>query len=173
MTDFIFETEDRGLLAPPSHGNFNLIDGQLAGEIQKIPDQLAFKIGDVATLTDLKAYVLRYWETEFEQLRPKKSRHNQRVYSRKDVELIMLIKKLLYRDRYSIEGARAAIRKHRKELKHVDEVLEASQEAIVEPITAPSPAAVVAAEPLIDVVELTGKLEGLLARVERFRSLLA
>ena len=58
----------------------------------------------------IKQYVLRYWETEFEVLKPRKSKNNQRVYSRRDVETAMMIKKLLYDDRFSIEGARTALR---------------------------------------------------------------
>lgn len=91
------------------------VDGQLQAELSKIPDKLAFKIGEVAELLDVKAYVLRYWETEFEILKPKKSKHNQRMYERRDVENLMLIKKLLYRDRFSIEGARSALKKLRKD----------------------------------------------------------
>jgi len=68
-------------------------------------------------MLEIKSYVLRYWETEFETLKPKKSSNNQRMFSRKDVETAYLIKKLLYRDRYSIEGARKAIRDLKGEVK--------------------------------------------------------
>ncbi|MGE4131867.1 MAG: MerR family transcriptional regulator [Bdellovibrionales bacterium] len=91
------------------------VDPDLEQEMGKIPDKLAFKIGEVADLLGVKAYVLRYWETEFEILKPKKSKHNQRMYERRDVENLMLIKKLLYRDRFSIEGARTALKKLRKD----------------------------------------------------------
>lgn len=80
-----------------------------------IPDKMAFKIGEVAEIAGVKQYVLRYWETEFDVLKPKKSRHNQRMFTRKDVETVLLIKKLLYVDRFSISGARAAIKKIKKE----------------------------------------------------------
>lgn len=71
-----------------------------------IPDKLYFRIGDVSRLADLKPYVLRYWESEFPALAPKKSGTNQRLYRRKDVELVLEIKSLLYEKRYTIEGAK-------------------------------------------------------------------
>ncbi len=72
----------------------------------EIPNKLYFKIGEVARLTGVKPYVLRYWETEFTGLGPKKSGTNQRQYRRKDVELVLEIKRLLYEKRFTIEGAR-------------------------------------------------------------------
>ncbi len=98
------------------------VDPILENELAQIPDKLAFKIGEVADLLGLKAYVLRYWETEFEILKPKKSKHNQRMYERRDVENLMLIKKLLYRDRFSIEGARSALKKLRKDNVRVKQI---------------------------------------------------
>lgn len=90
-----------------------LCDEKLMEEIKAIPNKMAFKIGDVAEILGIKQYVLRYWETEFEVLKPKKASNNQRMYTRKDVENALLIRKLLHRDRFSIEGARNAM----KELK--------------------------------------------------------
>lgn len=87
-----------------------LVDDKLLEEINSIPDKMGFKIGDVAELLAVKQYVLRYWESEFELLRPKKAANNQRMYTRKDVENAFLIRKLLYRDRFSIEGARQVLR---------------------------------------------------------------
>jgi DNA-binding transcriptional MerR regulator len=87
-----------------------LCDDQLLQEIQTIPNKFGFKIGEVAEMLGIKQYVLRYWESEFEVLKPKKARNNQRYYTKKDVENAYLIRKLLHRDRFSIEGARAAIR---------------------------------------------------------------
>lgn len=91
-----------------------LCDDKLLEEINNIPQKMAFKIGDVADMLGIKQYVLRYWETEFEVLKPKKAANNQRMYSRKDVENAFIIRKLLHRDRFSIEGARNAL----KELKN-------------------------------------------------------
>lgn len=87
-----------------------LCDEELIREIQNIPNKMAFKIGDVAEMLNVKQYVLRYWESEFEILRPKKASNNQRMYTRKDVENAFIIRKLLHRDRFSIEGARAALK---------------------------------------------------------------
>jgi DNA-binding transcriptional MerR regulator len=98
------------------------VDPELQAALSRIPDKLAFKIGEVADLLDVKAYVLRYWETEFDILKPKKSKHGQRMYERRDVENLMLIKKLLYRDRFSIEGARSALKKLKKDNVRVKQI---------------------------------------------------
>ncbi len=87
-----------------------LVDEQLMTELQAIPDRFGFKIGDVADLLGIKQYVLRYWEQEFDILKPKKASNNQRLYTKKDVENAFLIRKLLYRDKFSIEGARQALK---------------------------------------------------------------
>ncbi len=71
-----------------------------------IPDKLYFKIGEVAALLDVKTHVLRYWETEFSSLKPVKSRTNQRLYRRKDVETALMIKDLLYHQGFTIAGAK-------------------------------------------------------------------
>jgi DNA-binding transcriptional MerR regulator len=76
---------------------------------QDIPDKLYFRIGDVSRLAGVKPYVLRYWESEFAAISPKKSGTGHRLYRRKDVELILEIKHLLYEKRFTIEGARKAI----------------------------------------------------------------
>ena len=80
----------------------------------EIPDKLYFRIGDVSRLAGVKAYVLRYWESEFPAIAPKKSDTGQRLYRRKDVELILEIKHLLYEKRFTIEGARKAIENRAK-----------------------------------------------------------
>ena len=84
---------------------------------QKLPvsDRLYFRIGDVAELLDLKPYVLRYWESEFPSIRPQKSSSGQRVYRRSDVDTIIMIKHLLYEEKYSIEGARKRLKELRRE----------------------------------------------------------
>jgi DNA-binding transcriptional MerR regulator len=74
--------------------------------LAKIPDKSYYRIGEVARITGVKPYVLRYWETEFKSIVPPKSRSKQRMYRRKDIENILLIKHLLYRERFTIEGAR-------------------------------------------------------------------
>jgi DNA-binding transcriptional MerR regulator len=77
-----------------------------AGAAQEIPDKLYFRIGEVARLAGIKPYVLRFWETEFPSLGPKKTGTGHRLYRRKDVELVLEIKRLLYEKRFTIEGAR-------------------------------------------------------------------
>jgi DNA-binding transcriptional MerR regulator len=79
----------------------------------EIPNKLYFRIGDVSRLTGIKAYVLRYWETEFPSLAPKKSGTNQRLYRRKDVEMVLEVKHLLYEKRFTIEGARTFLQQRR------------------------------------------------------------
>ncbi|MGA7413660.1 MAG: MerR family transcriptional regulator [Bryobacteraceae bacterium] len=75
----------------------------------EIPNKLYFRIGEVAKLAGIKPYVLRFWETEFPALGPKKSGTGHRLYRRKDVELVLEIKRLLYEKRYTIEGARKTL----------------------------------------------------------------
>src|SRR5260370_19028200 len=75
-----------------------------------VPDKLYFRIGEVSRLCRLPAYVLRFWETEFPQLKPTKSGTGQRMYRRKDVEAVLRIKKLLYEEGFTIVGARQQLR---------------------------------------------------------------
>lgn len=70
------------------------------------PDKLFYKIGEVSKIVGVEPYVLRYWETEFPFLKPRKNKSGQRVYIKKDVELLLMIKRLLYQERYTIEGVR-------------------------------------------------------------------
>jgi DNA-binding transcriptional MerR regulator len=79
-----------------------------------IPDKLYFRIGEVARLCRLPAYVLRFWETEFPQLRPVKSNTGQRMYRKRDVESVLRIKELLYDNGFTIAGARARLRDEAK-----------------------------------------------------------
>ena len=75
-----------------------------------VPDRLYFKIGEVARLVGVKPYVLRYWETEFSIVRPGKTRARHRLYRRQDVETLLEIRRLLYAERYTIEGAKRRLR---------------------------------------------------------------
>jgi len=68
--------------------------------------KLYYSISEVSKLTDLEQYILRYWETEFEQLKPSKNRAGNRIYTNKDIKMILLIKKLLREEKYTIEGAK-------------------------------------------------------------------
>jgi len=76
----------------------------------ELPDKLYFKIGEVAKLVGVKPYVLRYWETEFSVVRPGKTRSHHRLYRRRDVETLLEIRRLLYGERYTIEGAKRRLR---------------------------------------------------------------
>jgi DNA-binding transcriptional MerR regulator len=78
------------------------------------PGQQFFSIGEVCTLTDLKPHVLRYWESQFRFLSPAKNRSGNRVYKAREVELIMLVKQLLYTEKFTIEGARQRLDQYRK-----------------------------------------------------------
>lgn len=75
-----------------------------------IPDKLYFKIGEVSKLVGVPTYVLRFWETEFGRIRPKRTSAGQRLYRQKDVTLILHIKELLYEKRFTIEGAKKHLR---------------------------------------------------------------
>jgi DNA-binding transcriptional MerR regulator len=77
----------------------------------RLPEKQFFRIGEVAEIAAVEPYVLRFWETEFDTLAPKKSKSNQRRYSRKDVELVLLIRDLLYEEGYTIAGAKRQLRK--------------------------------------------------------------
>jgi DNA-binding transcriptional MerR regulator len=78
------------------------------------PVQEFFSIGEVCDLTELKPHVLRYWESQFRVLHPAKNRSGNRVYSRREIELILLVKHLLYVEKYTIEGARRKMEEHRR-----------------------------------------------------------
>jgi DNA-binding transcriptional MerR regulator len=78
------------------------------------PVQEFFSIGEVCELTDLKPHVLRYWESQFRFLSPAKNRSGNRAYQRREIELILLVKHLLYTEKYTIDGARQKVEDHRK-----------------------------------------------------------
>jgi len=88
-----------------------------AFESPSIPDRLYFKIGDVARICEVETYVLRFWETQFPQLKPNKSGTGQRLYRRRDVELALEIKRLVHAEGYTIAGARQTLEHshHRRE----------------------------------------------------------
>jgi DNA-binding transcriptional MerR regulator len=103
---------------------------------QKLPSKLFYRIGEVSRLTGLEPYVLRYWETEFPQIKPDKGKSGQRLYKKKDLDNILQIKQLLYTDGYTIAGARkrlngrgprntdAVIETAKRELKEILEILD-------------------------------------------------
>ena len=83
-------------------------------ETPTIPDRLYFKIGDVARICDVETYVLRFWETQFPQLKPNKSGTGQRLYRRRDVEMALEIKRLVHKEGYTLVGARQAMEQGRR-----------------------------------------------------------
>ena len=86
----------------------------------EIPDKLFFRIGEVSTMLGVEPYVLRYWETEFPSLSPKKSGTGHRLYRRKDVEMLLRIKHLLYDKRFTIDGARQFLQAEAKTAQQKD-----------------------------------------------------
>ncbi len=84
--------------------------------------KLYYSIGEVSKMTELKAYVLRYWETEFKQLKPPKNRAGNRTYRQSDVDLILFIKDLLYNKKFTIEGARSQIASMGEDIKSEQEI---------------------------------------------------
>jgi DNA-binding transcriptional MerR regulator len=94
----------------------------------EIPDKLFFKIGEVAEITRVEPHVLRYWESEFGLIKPNKSETGQRIYKKRDVETILEIKKLLYEERFSIEGAKKRLFKKYKISDNSERVLETIKE---------------------------------------------
>jgi len=78
-----------------------------------IPDKSFFRIGEVSRLLDVQPYVIRYWESEFKTIRPIRTRSDQRLYRRKDVEELLTIRKLLYEEKFTINGARKRLQKMR------------------------------------------------------------
>ena len=83
--------------------------------VNNLPDKLFFKIGEVSKITDLPSYVLRFWEKEFSKIRPRRTSTGQRMYRKKDVDLILEIKKLLHEKKYTINGAKKVLNKSNEE----------------------------------------------------------
>ena len=91
----------------------------------EIPDKFYFKIGEVSDLVQLPAYVLRFWESEFSKINPKRTSSGRRLYTRKDIELILQIKHLLYEKKFTIQGARQYLtRRGSKSKKETNRFLE-------------------------------------------------
>ena len=110
----MLETAVEESLTPPMSSG-KKVSGKSARETEIIvPDKLYFRIGEVASLCRLPAYVLRFWETEFPQLKPVKSNTGQRMYRKRDVESVLRIKKLLYENGFTIAGARSQLRDEAK-----------------------------------------------------------
>lgn len=122
--------KQRGSLAKRRRG----VSVEGISSIAVVPDKLFFKIGEVARLTGVKPYVLRYWESEFRVLRPEKSRTGQRLYRREDIAVVLRIKELLYKDGYTIAGAKQRLLQEEEEmnLRRVAEALRKVKEALLD-----------------------------------------
>lgn len=103
-------------------------------------NKMFYRIQEVAKLTELKPYVLRYWESEFKELSPAKDAADQRRYRSSDIEVILAIRKLLYEDRFTIQGARKRLRAELQKMRET-----APAESAATPAEAPAPAAVLVA----------------------------
>jgi DNA-binding transcriptional MerR regulator len=84
----------------------------------RLPEKIYFKIGEVSEIVGVEPYVLRYWETEFDLLKPSKAPSKHRLYKKRDVELLLDIKRLLYTEGFTIEGARKKLKESKKEEKN-------------------------------------------------------
>jgi DNA-binding transcriptional MerR regulator len=93
-----------------SESNAGIIASLLPPDVLPADGKLYYRIGEVSRITGVKPYVLRYWESEFRWMSPQKSRSKQRLYRRKDIEMILLIQKLLHEERFTIAGARKRLR---------------------------------------------------------------
>ena len=102
-------------------------------QVPEIPDKLFFRIGEVSSLLGLEPYVLRYWETEFPSLAPKKSGTGHRLYRRKDVELLLKIKHLLYQRRFTIDAARQYLHDESRQ-SHQKEIKQEQQQLFLDPL---------------------------------------
>ena len=118
----------------------------------EIPNKLYFRIGEVSDIVGVKPYVLRYWESEFPDIKPSKSKSGQRLYKRRDVDLLLRIRQLLYEERFTINGARKRLREWGR-----GEVQEVLQEKKVEPKV---PKQIEAFPSEDDTIEDTGELAG-------------
>ena len=126
--------------------------------------KLYYSISEVSKITDLEQYVLRYWETEFEQLKPAKNRAGNRIYTNRDIKLILYIKKLLREERYTIEGAKQVLVTYMPEVETGEQL-----ELISEPSTAAAeesaPTATTEHRLRNDLVDMKKFLEELLVKL--------
>ena len=110
--------------------------------LEAIPNKLYFRIGEVSDLVGVKPYVLRYWESEFPDIKPSKSKSGQRLYKRRDVEMLLKIKELLYQERFTINGAKKRLKdvpRNGAGHKDVPSTLEHDEEGVPEVVAAKPP----------------------------------
>ena len=127
--------------------------------------KLYYSISEVSKITDLEQYVLRYWETEFEQLKPAKNRAGNRIYTNRDIKLILYIKKLLRDERYTIEGAKQVLQTYLPDQEAGEQLdLLAEQSVAGSPSTVAQPAKQTDNRLRNDMVEIKKFLEEMLVR---------
>lgn len=97
----------------------------------EIPDKTYFKIGEASSLVGVKPYIIRYWETEFRMLRPAKTKSKQRLFRQRDIRLLIVIRRLLHEQKYTIEGARRRIKELQQAGVRVEEMLDAIDRPLV------------------------------------------
>jgi DNA-binding transcriptional MerR regulator len=120
--------------------------------------KLYYSISEVSKITDLEQYVLRYWESEFEELKPAKNRAGNRIYTNRDIKLILYIKKLLRDERYTIEGAKQVLKSYAPEVDTGEQL---------ELINTPAPRTKIKDEQLrTDMLEVKGFLQELLQKLD-------
>lgn len=131
--------------------------------------KLYYSISEVGKITDLEQYVLRYWESEFEQLKPAKNRAGNRIYTNKDIKLILYIKQLLREERYTIEGAKQVLKSWTPELESGEQLsllpADAPSRQQTEAVQSASPAPLQAEKLKEDMKEIKGFLEDLLQKL--------
>jgi len=128
---------------------------------KNIPDKMYFRIGETAELLNVKPYVLRYWETEFPDIKPVKSQSNQRLYKRRDVEMLMMIKHLLYEEKFTINGARDHLKKQMRSAKQEEPAQAGETDLLFRDVAEDAPVRKQAAGAQDD-----GKLKKVLAKVK-------
>ena len=127
-----------------------------------IPEKIFFKIGEVCDIVDVQAHVLRYWETEFPMLSPQKNRSGQRSYRRRDVEIALRVKELLYDELYTTAGARKKLQTELRETNRLKIVHSepAQKEIFIKEVKAPEPAEEVLIEDYEEEFDEIGNFEG-------------
>ncbi len=120
-----------------------------------IPEKIFFKIGEVCDIVDVQAHVLRYWETEFPMLSPQKNRSGQRSYRRRDVEIALRIKELLYEDLYTTAGAKKKLQVEMREISRLKIVHSetAEKESFIKEVKTPEPVEEVTIEDFDEEIE--------------------
>lgn len=132
-----------------------------------LPEKAFFRIGEVAEILDVKPYVIRYWESEFRQIKPVKSSGNQRVYSRADVNILMTVKTLLWDEKYTIEGARNVLSARHQP---AAPALDTTQSPTASPDGAPSPEQPDPGPLFSQGRNLAGKMKSFLATLDELRA---